>query len=72
MGRRGSIEMELDEDIVATLGEMAKKSGTDSIFEEIRLSVGVRKFFSEKVAEGYQIKLIDPARPQDELTVAYS
>jgi len=72
MGKRGSMEIELSEEIVAVLGEMAMKSGSKSIFEKLKRSVELRRFLLAKIDEGNAIKLIDPERPSDVTVVVYS
>jgi len=72
MGKRGSMDIELSEEMVAILGEMAMKSGSKSIFEELKRSIELRQFLVGKIDEGNAIKLIDPERPNDVTVVLYS
>jgi len=45
---------------LAVLKGLAQSSGSDSIFEELRSAISMRKFFTDKVDEGYRIILEDP------------
>jgi hypothetical protein len=71
MKHKGSMQIVIDEDIVKVLRELALSSGSGSITEEIRFAISDRKFFSEKVAEGYKILLEHPDRPGERTVVDY-
>jgi hypothetical protein len=71
MTHKGSMQVVLNEDIVKVLRELALSSGSGSITEEIRFAIADRKFFSEKVAEGYKIFLEHPDHPGERTLVNY-
>jgi hypothetical protein len=71
MKHKGSMQIVIDEDIVKVLRELALSSGSGSITEEIRFAISDRKFFSEKVAEGYKIFLEHSDRPGERTVVDY-
>lgn len=69
--RRGSMDIDISGGALEALQELSRRSGRP-LAEELRLAIADRKFFSEKVEEGYSIKLIDPEKPGDETRVLYN
>lgn len=65
------MDIDISGGALEALQELSSRSGRP-VTEELRLAISDRKFFSEKVEEGYAIKLIDPERPGVETRVLYS
>lgn len=69
--RRGSLDIEISGGSLEALQELSERSGRP-VTEELRFAISDRKFFTEKVREGYRIKVIDRSNPGDEILVDYS
>ncbi len=71
MAKSQVLEVELSEEIVAVLGQMAVRSGSLSITEELKRSIELRKFFSDRTESGESIFLFN--REKETMTpVIYS
>lgn len=70
MAKPQGMTVELSEEIVAVLGSMAVQSGTLSVTEELKRSIELRKFLSDRTEAGDTISLRN-RQDQTEIAVAY-